>query len=152
MPDGVAEVSRSLFGQTCSVAIAVAASPERVWSLLTDTAGMPAWCSTVTRVEGRVAKGEKLAITVPASSRTFRPKVVALEPRRRMVWADGQAPMLSGVRTFRVEAGTSGTTFTMEETIRGLMLPLIARSLPDLGPVFERYAADLKAAAEAEAR
>jgi hypothetical protein len=31
----------------------------------------------------------------------------------------------------------------------GLLLPLIARSLPDFGAMFERTAADLKAAAEA---
>jgi hypothetical protein len=30
------------------------------------------------------------------------------------------------------------------------MLPMIAGRLPDFGPIFERYAADLKTAAELE--
>jgi hypothetical protein len=40
---------------------------------------------------------------------------------------------------------------TMTETFTGLMLPLIAGSLPDFLPVFTRYPADLKRAAEANA-
>jgi hypothetical protein len=40
----------------------------------------------------------------------------------------------------------------MHEEFAGLMLPLIKPSLPDFAPVFETYAADLRRAAEAEAR
>jgi hypothetical protein len=36
----------------------------------------------------------------------------------------------------------------MREVLGGLMLPMIRRSLPDFGPPFEKYAADLKRAAE----
>lgn len=36
----------------------------------------------------------------------------------------------------------------MAEIFSGLMLPLIAGKLPDFAPIFERYAADLKKAAE----
>jgi hypothetical protein len=42
----------------------------------------------------------------------------------------------------------SSTDFVMEERFSGLMLPLVKRSLPDFGPIFERYAADLKNEAE----
>ena len=41
------------------------------------------------------------------------------------------------------------TEFTMHEAFSGLMLPMIRGTLPDFGPPFERYAADLKRAAEA---
>jgi hypothetical protein len=40
------------------------------------------------------------------------------------------------------------TGFEMEEVFRGVMLPMIKRSLPDFGPVFDRFAADLKKACE----
>jgi len=36
----------------------------------------------------------------------------------------------------------------MEERFSGLLLPLVTRSMPDFGPVFERYASDLKHEAE----
>lgn len=41
------------------------------------------------------------------------------------------------------------TEFEMSEVFTGLMLPMIAGSLPDFVPVFDQYAADLKRAAEA---
>jgi hypothetical protein len=40
----------------------------------------------------------------------------------------------------------------MVEVFRGLMLPMIKGSLPDFGPPFEQYAADLKREAEARGR
>ena len=36
----------------------------------------------------------------------------------------------------------------MEERFSGLMLPFVKGSMPDFGPVFERYANDLKVEAE----
>ena len=36
----------------------------------------------------------------------------------------------------------------MEEVFSGLMLPMIKGSLPDFGPSFEQWVADLKAEAE----
>jgi hypothetical protein len=39
----------------------------------------------------------------------------------------------------------------MTEVFSGLMLPMIKRSLPDFGPSFTTYAADLKGAAEGSA-
>jgi hypothetical protein len=36
----------------------------------------------------------------------------------------------------------------MDEVFEGLMLPMIKGSLPDFGPVFDRYGADLQAACE----
>jgi hypothetical protein len=44
--------------------------------------------------------------------------------------------------------GDGSTDFTMSEVFSGAMLPLIAGSLPDFAPEFEKYAADLKRAAE----
>jgi hypothetical protein len=66
-----------------------------------------------------------------------------------MVWSDGRAPMFTGVRTFTLTPKADGSTdFSMAEVYSGLMLPMIARSLPDFGPTFEQYASDLKREAE----
>ena len=40
------------------------------------------------------------------------------------------------------------TTFVMQERFSGLMLPIAGRAMPDMRPVFERYAADLKRESE----
>jgi uncharacterized protein YndB with AHSA1/START domain len=138
------------FRMDCAITTSIRASPERIWALLTDAAGFPTWNSTVTRIEGRFAEGEKLKIVVPtAKDRVFTPKVKKLEPNRLMVWSDGMAPMFKGERTFTLTPNKDGTTaFAMREEFTGLMLPIIKNSLPDFAPVFETYASDLKRAAE----
>jgi hypothetical protein len=66
-----------------------------------------------------------------------------------MVWSDGFAPMFRGVRTYTLTENADGTTgFSMREVFSGLMLPMIRGSLPDFGPPFEQFAADLKCEAE----
>jgi hypothetical protein len=149
-PDGRARKTRTTFRMECAVAIRIAAPPEKIWALLTDAEGFPAWNSTVTSVAGPIALGQKLTLRVPsAPKQTFTPRVSELEAPTRMVWRDGFAPMFQGVRTFEISrAGEGATEFSMVEVFSGLMLPMIAGSLPDFEPIFQQYAADLKRAAE----
>lgn len=146
-----AEKTNAMFRMRCKVRANIKAKPGAVWALLTDATGFPRWNSTVTRIEGEIARGSTLKLEVPsAPGRVFKPKVAELEPERSMVWRDGMAPMFQGVRRFTLESKPDGSTdFSMDEELSGLMLPLIKGSLPDFAPVFERYAADLKSAAEA---
>jgi hypothetical protein len=66
-----------------------------------------------------------------------------------MTWTGGFAPIFKGVRTFVLTPRNGGSTdFVMEERFSGLILPLVKSSMPDFGPVFERYANDLKREAE----
>lgn len=146
----MAEKTESLFAMEISVRATVPGPPSAVCARLTDAAGFPTWNTTVTRIDGDIALGNKLAIQVPsAPGRTFTPKVVELEPERRMVWSDGFYPMFRGTRTFTLTPDGAGTAFEMRERFEGLMLPLIKGSLPDFVPVFDRYAADLRDAVTA---
>lgn len=148
--DAVAHKDQATFRQVCSVRCEIQATPERIWALLTDARGFPAWNSTVESLEGEIELGRKLALKVTAApGRTFTPKVTRLEPGREMEWSDGFAPMFRGVRTFTLIPKGEGTEFAMEEVFSGLMLPMIRGSLPDFGPAFEAFARDLKRAAEA---
>ena len=145
--------SASTFRIECAVRCNIAAPPAAVWALLTDAAGFPRWNSTVTSITGEIALGQKLALRVPISERTFTPKVTELVPEERMVWSDGMAPMFKGVRTFTLSPRPDGSTdFAMVEVFSGVMLPMIKGTLPDFGPVFEQYAADLKREAERAGR
>jgi uncharacterized protein YndB with AHSA1/START domain len=151
---GRATKAATAFQMECGVAIHIHARPEIVWALLTDAADMPRWNSTMTSVEGPIALGQRLALRVKvAPERVFKPRVTELVAPSRMVWSDGMAPMFKGVRTFTLTPGPDGSTdFSMVEVFRGLMLPMIKGSLPDFGPPFEQYAADLKREAEARGR
>jgi hypothetical protein len=146
----MAEKTASTFALRYAVKATIAAKPSAVWAKLIDAKGFPAWNSTVTTIEGSIALGTKLTIKVPiAPGRAFHPKVVELIPEQRMVWQDGFFPMFQGTRTFTLTPMGAGTGFAMVEVFRGVMLPMIKGSLPDFGPVFDRYAADLKKVCEA---
>ena len=147
----VAVQDRTTFRQVCRISCAIRAAPDTIWSLLTDAGRFSSWNTTVTSLEGEIALGQKLALRVKLDpKRTFRPKVTKLQPGKLMEWSDGFAPMFRGVRTFTLTPKADGLTeFEMQEAFSGAMLPMIRKSLPDFGPAFETFAADLKRTAEA---
>jgi hypothetical protein len=129
----------------------IAAPPEKVWPLLVDGPAYPGWNPTVVKVEGDIALGQKIKVFAAISpDRAFPVKVTTLDAPRRMEWTGGMPlGLFKGVRTFTLEPADGGTTFAMEEEFSGLMKPLIAKSMPDLQPAFDDFAAALKARAEA---
>jgi hypothetical protein len=134
-----------------TVTATIAAGPEALWALLTDAEGFPAWNPTVTKIEGRIALGNKLKVwTAQDPKRAFGLKVVTFDAPTKMVWSGGMGPLFNGTRTYSLEPGADGTTvFTMTEVFTGWMLGLIKKSMPDLQPAFDDFAAALKKKAEA---
>ena len=140
---------RRAFSMTCGVEVNIRATPEITWSLLTDAKAYPRWSSTITGIDGQIRDGERLRLHVPGTDRTFTPRVSDVIPNARMTWAGGFAPIFKGVRTFVLRPRNDGSTdFAMEERFSGPMLPLAKGSMPDFGPVFARFASDLKREAE----
>jgi hypothetical protein len=122
------------------------ASPERVWSALVDAAGYPTWNSGVDKVDGRIAAGEKITVHAAVNpGRAFPVKVTDFLPASRMTWSGGMPlGLFKGVRTFTLTPRGEGTEFTVREEYTGPLLPLIWRSMPDLGPSFDQFATGLK--------
>lgn len=149
MSDAKITQSQTAFSLACSVEVNIRASADRIWALLTNAQDFPRWNSTVAGIEGRIAEGEKLRLRVPGTDRVFTPTVSGVVPNARIIWTGGVAPIFKGIRTFNLKPRSDRTTdFTMEERFSGLALPMAKNSLPDFGPVFERYALDLKKEAE----
>jgi hypothetical protein len=64
---------------------------------------------------------------------------------------DAVGGLFTGERTFTLTPQANGTVeFAMRETFTGLLAPLIGRTLPDLQPAFDEFAASLKREAERE--
>jgi hypothetical protein len=129
----------------------IQASPEAIWAILTDAPGYRTWDSGVERVEGSIAPGAKLKVVSKANpGRAFPVKVTELTPGRRMTWSGGMPlGLFKGVRTFTLTSGSDGATrFVMREEYTGPLLPLIWRSMPDLGPSFRQFADGIKQRAE----
>lgn len=148
--DGKATKTKSGFRLEYTVSINIRSGPEKIWRILTNAKDFPRWNSTVQSIEGNIALGETIHLKVPiAPDRTFKLKVREFTPNKRLVWQDGAAPMFKGVRTYTLTPkGDGSTDFAMSEVLSGLMLPMIAGSLPDFRETFEHYAADLQKEAE----
>jgi hypothetical protein len=132
----------------------IAASPDTIWRILTDAPAYAAWDSGVERVEGTIAPGETIKVHSQANpGGAFPVKVTKYDPGRSMTWSGGMPlGLFKGVRTFTLAPQDGGQTrFQMREEYTGPLLPLIWRTMPDLGPSFEQFARGLKARAE-EAR
>lgn len=134
-----------------STSVTIRARPETIWALLTDAAGYPRWNSTVDSIDGRIAAGEKIRVFAKAMpGRAFPLKVSESVPASKMVWAGGMPlGLFRGTRTFTIAPHSeSETRFAMREEFTGLLAPLITKSIPDLQPSFDAFAADLKRHAE----
>jgi hypothetical protein len=136
-----------------AVSTKIRATPERIWNLLTDAGGYVRWNNTVDRVEGAIAPGGRVTVYAKINpGRAFPLKVTSFDSPRTMVWSGGMPlGLFRGERTFTlVPAADGAVAFTMREVYSGLMAPLITRSIPDLQPAFDEFAACLKKAAESQ--
>jgi hypothetical protein len=131
-------------------AATIHASPERIWALLTEAGGYPAWNPTVERIDGRIAPGETITVHAKASpGRAFPVRVVGFAPAQRMVWSSGMPlGLFKGERVFTLTPASGAVEFRMREEYTGLLAGLIGRSIPDLQPAFEEFALALKKRAE----
>ena len=129
----------------------IEASPEAVWAILPDASGYATWDSGIERVDGEIALGEKISVFSKVSpGRAFPVTVTELRPCDLMIWSGGMPlGLFTGERTFTLSDEGNLTRFTMREEFSGPLLPLIWRSMPDLGPSFQQFADGLKQQAEA---
>jgi len=124
----------------------IAATPEKVWSVLIDTENWPQWDPTCERIEGNVVLGEKVkAFSKLSPGRAFPVKVVELVPNEQMTWQGGMPlGLFKGVRSFTLKEDGDGTAFTVRETFSGPMLAVIGGTIPDLTEPFAQFVAGLK--------
>jgi hypothetical protein len=130
----------------------IAAKPEAIWTILTDGATWPTWDSGVDRVEGRIGAGETIKIYVKINpGRAFPIKVTEFVPGERMVMSGGMPlGLFKGARTFTLSPqGNGNTKFHLREEYSGPLMPMVWRSIPNLGPSFTQFANGLKQRAEA---
>jgi hypothetical protein len=146
---GKATTIRTAFRVSFSVTTSIDAPAATIWKLLTDLSAQSKWNSTLTSIDGEVALGKRVTFEVPeARGQKFSPTVVAYEEPRSMVWRLNRWPLLVSERTYRLTPAPDGSTeFTITEVFWGLLLPVVAKTLPDFGLMFERTASDLKTAA-----
>jgi hypothetical protein len=129
----------------------IAATPAVIWNILVDAPAYTTWDSGIEKIEGRIAAGEKITVFSRVNpGRPFPAKVTEFTPTQKMVWSGGMPlGLFKGVRTFTLSPEGQGLTrFAMREEYTGPLLPMIWRSMPDLGPSFAQFTNGLKTRAE----
>jgi hypothetical protein len=116
--------------------IAIAASPELVWTVLTDFESYPSWNPFLRAIRGEAAQGARIRVKYrPAEHRrtvNFSANVISASPGFELRWfAYFLVPgLFDGDHTLRLDRRPDGTClFTQELTFGGVLLPLLPRSL-----------------------
>jgi hypothetical protein len=125
--------------------IEIAASAERVWSLLMDFPCYGRWNPFVRSIEGDASPGQTLRVFIqPPGARGmwFRPRVLVNEPRREFRWRGKVlvSGVFDGEHFFRLEPGPAGgLVFHQGELFSGLLVPFFRRALD--GPTRQGFMA-----------
>ncbi len=130
--------------------IKIAASPAKVWAILTDFEKYPDWNPFIKSLTGKPRPGE--AIKVELGGMEFKPTVLVYDKNQELRWLgklwmkglfDGEH------RFFLTENSDGGTTLVHSEKFAGLLIPLLKKKLlTETKPGFEAMNAALKARAE----
>src|SRR6267143_4681583 len=115
--------------------IEIDAPVERVWEVLTDFDRFPDWNPFIRRIRGNAQVGSRLDVFLGASGTRgmrFRPTVTKVVPNRELRWLGrlGIPGLFDGEHIFELApAGRDRTQFVQREQFRGLLLPVLKRTL-----------------------
>ena len=113
-----------------STSIPIQATPDRVWSILTDFSRYTEWNPFITPANGEATVGSKLDLTIAGTR--FRPRVLVAEPGRELRWLGRLAfrGLFDGEHYFRLRPQADGSTVIEQgEDFRGLLVPLLRKKL-----------------------
>ena len=115
--------------------IEINAPAQRVWQILTDFERYSQWNPFIRSISGEPKEGSRLKIYIhPPSSRgmTFKPVVLKSEPSQELRWLGRLLVpgLFDGEHRLVIEPrGGSRVVFTQAERFKGLLVPLLWKSL-----------------------
>jgi hypothetical protein len=132
-----------------ATSIQINATPQAVWTILTDASLYPSLDPSIAKVDGKIEPDGR--VTVHANGRAFALRVVEFVPNERMEWSGGMPlGLFTGLRTYEVTpTADRRVEFSMREEFSGLLAAMFTRSMPDLQPSFDTFARNVKRRAEA---
>ncbi|MCK9397442.1 MAG: SRPBCC domain-containing protein [Methylobacter sp.] len=115
--------------------IEIAATPERVWSILIDFIAYPQWNPFIRSINGVIKTGERLtAFIQPTGSKgmTFRPTVLVALPNQELRWLGHLLlpGVFDGEHYFKIEPISPGRVrFIHGEKFSGILVALAKSKL-----------------------
>lgn len=111
--------------------IEVAASPERIWDILTDFGSFPQWNPFILTVDGELTAGTRLEVRIQppgGMAMTFKPTVITVEPNLELRWLGHlMTPgLFDGEHYFLIEdAGEGRSRLVQGEKFSGALVSLM---------------------------
>jgi len=128
--------------------IAIEASAEKVWDVLTDFASYPDWKPFIQKFTGTAAVGETFNVEIHPvhldSSQSFSPEVLVADDNKELRWLGRvlSPAIFDGEHFFQIEKTKSGSCLMNNENFRGILL--LAYDKDDFVPSFEAAIEALK--------
>jgi hypothetical protein len=141
--------------RTLDASADIAASPERVWEVISNLPAYVCWNPFIVRAGGELVVGGRLRVTIVAPGHravTFRPRVLELEPGRSVTWLGRTLlpGLFDGHHTLSVTLTDGGARFRTREEVTGILVPVLGGIMRDSQRGFELMAAAVKARAEGQ--
>ncbi len=133
--------------------IDIAATPERIWKVLTNFREYSQWNPFIVSISGKPAVGETLEVVISPPQKSemrFSPKILRVDPNKELRWRGVLwfRWLFCGEHFFRLEESTPGhTRFVHGEDFSGWLLRFVSMTQTARGFVFMNQA--LKERAEA---
>jgi hypothetical protein len=120
--------------KTLLTEITIDAPPEEVWGALVDLAAYREWNPFIVEASGLAEEGSRLTLRMtPPGGRaaTLKPTVTEATPGKAFEWLGrvGVPGLFGGRHRFELHPAEAGTLLVQRETFRGVLVPLLARSL-----------------------
>lgn len=126
--------------------IDIAASPEKIWEVLTDFRAYPEWNPFIVRITGEPSVGQRLDVLLSPpqqSEMRFKPVVLRADPGAELRWRGvfGFRWLLTGEHFFRLDPqGPRLTRFTHGEDFSGWAVRFVPMTSTTRGFVFMNQA------------
>jgi hypothetical protein len=116
--------------KTLKTSIDISATPEAVWSVLSDFNAYEKWNPFLKYIKGNVRKGNRIKIN--AGGMKFKPWVLEYREKEEIRWLGSLffRGLFDGEHILRIENHHNGTvTFRQEEHFSGILVGLFAKKL-----------------------
>jgi hypothetical protein len=115
--------------------IIIQASPEKVWSILTDFKNYPEWNPFIRSIDGNTLAGSKIHVFIAPPEKkgmALRPKILVFHKQREFRWKGKlwTGGLFDGEHLFElIDNGNGSTTFIQSEKFSGVLIPLFAKMI-----------------------
>jgi hypothetical protein len=128
-------LSTSIMAKEIKTEIVINATPEKVWSVLTNFENYPNWNPFIKYIEGHPKVGERLSMRIAppqAKEMSFKPKVLTSQTNKELSWLGHLLfpGLFDGRHKFElIDNGNGTTTFIQSEKFKGVLVPLFKKLL-----------------------